>query len=48
MLPILRKAKKFPDNFFAKKEATFEEADEFDDTTIRGVKGFDSTDSKQG
>ena len=33
--------------FLQKEEVTFEEVDEFNDTTIDGVNGFVSTDSKQ-
>ena len=33
--------------FLQKEEVTFEEVDKFDDTTIRGVKGFGSTDLKE-
>ena len=33
--------------FLQKEEVTFEEVDEFNDTTIDGVNGFGSTDSKQ-
>ena len=33
--------------FLQKEEVAFEQVDELDDTTILGVKGFGSTDSKQ-
>ena len=33
--------------FLQKEEVTFEEVDKFDDTTIRGVKGFGSTHLKE-
>ena len=33
--------------FLQKEEVTFEKVVEFDDTTIRGTKGFGSTDSKR-
>ena len=33
--------------FLQKEEVTFEEVDEFNDTTIDGINGFGSTDSKQ-
>lgn len=34
-------------NVLQKEEVTFEKVGEFDDTTIRGTKGFGSTDSKR-
>ena len=44
----IKKGDKVSQIIFLQKEAvTFEEVDEFDDTTIHGVKGFGSTDWKQ-
>ena len=44
----IKKGDKVAQTFFLQKEeVTFEDVDEFCDTTIRGIKGFGSTDSKQ-